>query len=459
MEYTWEDQDIVKTTKDLRHETEPETCIPKDTIVKIIGIGQNRGYRITMVGNEIEIDGIMSNEAFQELTEFEEELILEYDFEYANELIRNRHVEIKTHQNLNYIKFNDLRVNSHCPECDSMYKWKSDYFMRGDEKPRKIRDSYGRYLTCGCEGRWIPAKPNISIKVNDIMDATNFIDPSRSIADPLCIGEHWLIHIKAPNKTNGKRAWWGIHYLKEYLEDNQKLKADNKIEEIYILYNDFIRLKKNSGGIYALRLDKNRSHMRYGGDGLRMSIYQIQMNSSPSFWSNHLALLIGESVLCITRNSGIWKDVLPNNNLKKELDDKAEALMIYRNKILAHADSGAYKKGGVDDFLTRRLAPQANKELLDDLLKESHKLYGEGLQEINKKFDLDIEPEIYSERNRIRNSIEPIREGILTAPTDLLKILRMVEGSIMITNLRAEDVVNTLSSKEIARLEEILNKT
>ena len=97
----------------------------------------------------------------------------------------------------------------------------------------------------------------------------------------------------------------GIYYLGEYLEDSQKLKADNKIEEVCILYNDFIRLKKNFGAIYALRVDKNRSRERYGGDGLGMSIYQIQMNSSPSFWSKYLALLISESALCITRNGNI----------------------------------------------------------------------------------------------------------------------------------------------------------
>ena len=378
MEYTWKEEDLVKTTKDLRHETEPETYIPKDTIVQIIGIEHEHGYRITTVGNEIEIDGIMSNEAFQKLTEFEEELILEYDFEYANELIRDRHVEIKTHQNLNYIEFNDLRVNSHCSKCDSFYKWKSDYFMPGDEKPRKIRDSYGHYLICECKGRWIPTKRDININMGSETYLRNYTEPSRSVAAPLGPEAVWLIHIKEPNNTNGKRSWWGIHYLREYLEDNQKLKAENKIAEIYILYNDFIRLKRNSGGIYALRTDKNRSRQRFGGDGLRMSTYQIQMNSSPSFWSQYLALLISESALCITRNGCIWKDVLPNKNLKKELDDKAEALITYRDKVLAHADSEIYARSGVDDFLTRRLAPQANKELLDDLLKESHKLYGEG---------------------------------------------------------------------------------
>ena len=45
MEYTWEKADLVKTTRELRHETKPETYIPKDTIVQIIGIEQDRGYR------------------------------------------------------------------------------------------------------------------------------------------------------------------------------------------------------------------------------------------------------------------------------------------------------------------------------------------------------------------------------------------------------------------------------
>ena len=456
MEYIWKNEDIVKTTRELRHETKPEIYIPKDTIVQIIGIEQDRGYRVTTVANKIEIDGITSNDAFQELTEFEKELILEYGIERANELIRNRHIEIKTHQNLNYIEFDDLHINSHCPEpeCDSIYKWKSDYFMRDNEKPHKIRDSYGHYLICKCEGRWIPTKPKASIVINDIMEEADFIDPSRSIADPLCTDTTWLIHIKKPNNTNGKRSWWGIHYLKEYLEDNQKLKAKNKIEEIYILYNDFIRLKRNSGGIYALRTDKNRSRARFGGDGLRMSIYQIQMNSSPSFWSKHLALLIGESALCITRNNRIWKDLLPSHDLKKELDNKAEALMIYRNKILAHADSKIYGKIGVEDFLTRRRAPQVNKELLDELLEESHKLYAEGLREINREFNLDIETEIYAEYNDIEEPIEPIGTGILTAPPDLLNILRMVERSI---NLKAEDAVRMLSPEEREKLKEILS--
>ena len=458
MEYTWKDQSIVKTTKDLRHETESGTYILKDTIVKIIRIEPNRGYRVTTAApHRIEIDGITSNDDFQELTEFEKELILECGIERANELIRNRHIAIKTHQNLNYIEFDDLHVNSHCPECDSIYKWKSEYFMRDDEKPRKIRDSYGHYLTCGCEGRWIPAKPNISIVVNGMMDVTDFIDPSRSIADPLCTEAHWLIHIKKPNNTNGRRSWWSIHYLKEYLEDNQKLKAHNKIEEVYILYNDFIRLKKNFGGIYALRMDKNRSRERWGGDGLGMSTYHIQMNSSPSFWSKYLALLVSESALCITRNGGIWKEILLSSDLGKQLKNKAGTLLTYRDEILAHTDM--YKKIGVDDFLTRRYIPQTHKKLLDDLFEESGKLYAAGLQEINDKFDLEIEPEIYVEYGDIEKSIKPIKEGMLVAPADLLEMLRIVEKSIRITNLKAEDVVNMLSSEEIARLKEILNKT
>jgi predicted Zn-ribbon and HTH transcriptional regulator len=432
MEYTWKNEDLVKTTRDLRHKTEPETCIPKDTIVQIIGIEQVRGYQITtLVSPSIKMDGITSNGAFQKLTDFEKELILEYDIEYTNELIRNRHVGIKTHEDLRYIEFDDLRVNSHCPECDSMYKWKSDYFMRDDEKLRKIRDSYGHYLTCGCAGRWIPTKRDLNINVGAKTYLRNYTEPSRGIADPLCIRARWIVHIKEPDNTDGKSSWWGIHYLKEYLEDNQELKADNKVEEVYILYNDFIRLKKNFGGIYALRVDKNRSRERFGRDGLEMSIYQIQMKSSPSFWSKYLALLISESVLCITRNGCIWKDVLPNNNLKKELDDKAEALITYRDKVLAHADSEIYEEIGVDDFLTRRRTPQTSKELLDALLEESHELYAEGLQEINKKFDLEIEPEIYTEYDDIEESIEPIGTGILTAPTDLLEILRMVEKSII----------------------------
>ncbi len=458
MEYIWKNQGIVKTTKDLRHETESGTYIPKDTIVKIIGIEPNRGYRVTTVTpHRIEIDGITSNDAFQELTEFEKELILECGIERANELIRNRRIAIKTHQNLNYIEFDDLHVNSHCPECDSIYKWKSEYFMRADEKPRKIRDSYGHYLTCGCEGRWIPTKPNISIVLNGMMDVTGFIDPSRSIADPLCTDEHWLIHIKVPDKTNERRSWWGIHYLKEYLEGNQKLKADNKIEEVYILYNDFIRLKKNSGGIYALRRDKNRSRERWGGDGLGMSTYHIQMNSSPSFWSKYLALLVGESALCITRNGNIWKKILPSSDLREQLKDKAETLLTYRNEILAHEKK--YEEIGVDDFLSKRYIPQTDKELLGNLLEESGRLYAAGLQEINDKFDLEIEPEIYVEYGDIEGSIKPIKEGLLVAPADLLEMLRIVEKSVRITNLKAEDVVNMLSSEEIARLKGILNKT
>lgn len=457
MEYTWKKKDLVKTTKDLRHGVEPETYIPKDTIVQIIEIEQDRGYHVTTVGNKIEIDGITSNDAFQELTEFEKELILEYGIEHANELIRNRHIEVKTHQNLNYIEFNDLHVNSHCPECNSIYKWKSDYFMRDDKKPRKIRDSYGHYLTCGCKGRWIPTKPNISIMVNGMMDLTDLFDPSRSIADPLCTDEHWLIHIKEPDETSGKRAWWGVHYLKEYLEDSQKLKADNKIEEVCILYNDFIRLKKNAGGIYALRIDKNRSRERYGGDGLGMSIYRIQMNSSPSFWSKYLALLISESALCITRNGEIWHEILKSSDLRDKLKKRARALITYRNEILAHADSGAYKKSGVDNFLTKRYIPQTSKKLLDALLEESHKLYAQGLREINKKFDLDIEPEIYIEYDDVEESIKPIGEGILTAPSDLLEMLRIVEKSIMITNLKAKDAVSMLSPEERAKLKRILS--
>ena len=457
MEYTWKKKDLVKTTKDLRHKTKPEIYIPKDTIVQIIGIEQERGYHVTTVANKIEIDGITSNDAFQELTEFEKELILEYGIERANELIRNRHIEVKTPQNLNYIEFNDLHVNSHCPECDGIYKWKSDYFMRDNEKPRKIRDSYGHYLTCGCEGRWIPTKPNISIMVNGMMDVTDLFDLSRSIADPLCTDEHWLIHIKEPDKTNGRRSWWGVHYLKEYLEDSQELKADNKIEEVYILYNDFIRLKKNAGGIYALRIDKNRSRERYGGDGLGMSIYRIQMNSSPNFWRKHLALLISESALCITRNGDIWKKILPSSALGKQLKDKAETLLTYRNEILAHAGPNIYKKIGVDDFLNRRYVPQTDKGLLDNLLEESGKLYAVGLQEINDKFDLEIEPEIYVEYDDIEESIKPIGEGILVAPADLLEMLRIVEKSIVVTNLKAEDAVNMLSPEERARLKGILS--
>ena len=455
MEYTWKKKDLVKTTKDLRLETKPEIYIPKDTIVQIIGIEQERGYRVTTAANRIEIDGIMSNEAFQELTESEKELILEYGVEYASELIRNRHIEIKTRQNLNYIEFNDRHVNSHCPECDSIYKWRSDYFMRENEKPQRIRDSYGYYLICQCEGRWIPTKPNVSIVVNNMMDGAAFIDPSRSIVDPLCAEAQWLIHMKKPNNTNGRRSWWGVHYLKEYLEDNQKLKAENKIEEVYILYNDFIRLKKNAGGIYALRIDKNRSRERYGGDGLGMSTYQIQMNSSPNFWNKYLALLVSESALCITRNGDIWKKILPSSALGKQLKDKAETLLTYRNKILVHTEK--YKKIGVDDFLSKRYIPQTDKELLSDLLEESGKLYAAGLQEITDKFDLEIEPDIYVECDDIEESIKPVKEGILIAPADLLEMLRIVEKSIMITNLKAEDAVNMLSPEERARLKGILS--
>ena len=466
MEYTWKKKDLVKTTKDLRFETKPEIYIPKDTIVQIIGIEQERGYRVTTAANRIEIDGIMSNEAFQELTESEKELILEY-VEYASELIRNRHIEIKTRQNLNYIEFNDRHVNSHCPECDricyksrrsdyftaecdSIYKWRSE--MR-EKKPQRIRDSYGYYLICQCEGRWIPTKRNI----NTEMFLRNYTDPSRSIADPLCADPIWLIHIKEPDKANGRRSWWGIHYLREYLEDNRKLKAENKIAEIYILYNDFVRLKRNSGGIYVLRTDKNRSRVRWLNDGLRMSTYQIQMNSSPNFWRKHLALLISESALCITRNGDIWKKILPSSALGKQLKDKAETLLTYRNEILAHADPNIYKKIGVDGFLNRRYVPQTDKGLLDDLLEESGKLYAAGLQEINDKFDLEIEPEIYVEYDDIEESIEPIGKGILVAPADLLKMLRIVEKSIMITNLKAEDAVNMLSPEERARLKGILS--
>ena len=455
MEYTWKKKALVKTTKDLRHETKPEIYIPKDTIVQIIGIEQERGYRVTTAANEIEIDGVVSNEAFQELTEFEKELILDYGIERANELIRNRHIEIKTHGNLRYIDPSGLHVNSHCPECDSIYKWRSDYFMRENEKLQKIRDSYGHYLICKCEGRWIPTKPNVSIVVNDMMDGAAFIDPSRSIVDPFCAEAQWLIHMKKPNNTNGRRSWWGVHYLKEYLEDNQKLKAENKIEEVYILYNDFIRLKKNAGEIYALRIDKNRSRERYGGDGLRMSTYQIQMNSSPNFWRKHLALLISESALCITRNGDIWKKILPSSALGKQLKDKAKTLLTYRNKILAH--TGKYEEIGVDGFLNRRYVPQTDKGLLDDLLEESGKLYAAGLQEINDKFDLEIEPEIYVEYDDIEESIEPIGEGILVAPADLLEMLKIVEKSIMITNLKAEDAVKMLSPEERARLKRILS--
>lgn len=71
------------------------------------------------------------------------------------------------------------------------------------------------------------------------------------------------------------------------------------------------RLKRNSEGIYVLRRDKNRSRVRWLNDGLRMSTYQIQMNSSPNFWRKHLALLISESALCIRRNGDIWKKILP----------------------------------------------------------------------------------------------------------------------------------------------------
>ena len=38
MKYTWKKEDLVKTTRDLRHETESGTYIPKDTIVQIIDI-------------------------------------------------------------------------------------------------------------------------------------------------------------------------------------------------------------------------------------------------------------------------------------------------------------------------------------------------------------------------------------------------------------------------------------
>ena len=45
MEYTGKKEDLVKTTRELRHETKPETYIPKDTIVQIIGIEPECGYR------------------------------------------------------------------------------------------------------------------------------------------------------------------------------------------------------------------------------------------------------------------------------------------------------------------------------------------------------------------------------------------------------------------------------
>ena len=45
MEYTWKNEDLVKTTRELRHETKPETYISKDTIVQIIGIEPECGYR------------------------------------------------------------------------------------------------------------------------------------------------------------------------------------------------------------------------------------------------------------------------------------------------------------------------------------------------------------------------------------------------------------------------------
>ena len=363
MEYRWKVEAVVKTAKDLRHKAEQRTYIPKDTIVKIIDIEENRGYRVTTLSHEIEIDAIASNDAFQELTDFEKELIIEYGVEYANELIKDKHVEIKTHQNLNYIDFHDLRLNAHCPECDSMYRWKSDYFMRNNEAPHKIRDSYGHYLICECEGRWIPTKRDLNINVKAKTYLRNYTEPSRGIADPLCVRARWVVHINEPKYTNGRRSWWGIYYLGEYLEDSQKLKADNKIEEVCILYNDFIRLKKNFGAIYALRVDKNRSRERYGGDGLGMSIYQIQMNSSPSFWSKYLALLISESALCITRNGNIWNEILESSDLRDKLKKRANALITYRNEILAHADSDAYKKIGVDDFLSRRYVPQNQQRI------------------------------------------------------------------------------------------------
>ena len=181
------------------------------------------------------------------------------------------------------------------------------------------------------------------------------------------------------------------------------------------------------------------------------------MNSSPSFWSKYLALLISESALCITRNGDIWNEILESSNLRDKLKERANALITYRNEILAHADSDAYKKVGIDDFLSKRYIPQTSKELLDALLEESHELYAEGLQEINEKFNLDIEPEIYVQYNGIEESIEPIGEGILTAPPDLLEIFRMVEGSIIITNLKVEDSVKMLSPEERARLKEILS--
>lgn len=62
-----------------------------------------------------------------------------------------------------------------------------------------------------------------------------------------------------------------------------------------------------------------------------------------------------------------------------------------------------------------------------------------------------------NDRLTFRGEIEPIGEGILTAPTNLLKILKMVERSIIITNLKAEDAVKMLSPEERARLKEILS--
>ena len=148
------------------------------------------------------------------------------------------------------------------------------------------------------------------------------------------------------------------------------------------------------------------------------------------------------------------KKNLQSSKLQDELEKRANALITYRNEILAHADSGAYKKSGVDDFLTKRYIPQTSKELLDALLEESHKLYAEGLREISGKFNLNIEPEIYAEYNDIEESIEPIGTGILTAPPDLLGILRMVERAI---DLKAEDAVRMLSPEEREKLKEILS--
>ncbi|MCY4401030.1 MAG: hypothetical protein OXD54_00465 [Candidatus Poribacteria bacterium] len=431
MKYTWKVGKIVKTSRDLRHNSDTDIYIPKDTIIKIIEIDKDHGYKISTAGSRnIQIDAITSNDAFLDLTELEIEMILDYGVESANKLIMDRYIEIKTYENLNYIKPKDLHENSHCPECDSRFKRRSDYFMRVNETPHKIRDSSGHYFVCKCEGKWVPTSLHYSKDINQLGNL------SESIADPLLYNVEYLIHEEIPTKTNGKRSWRGVHYLREYLEDSCKHCKHDIFNKLYILYNDFVQLKRNSGAIYILRIDKNRSRIMYGGDGLSMSSYQIQMNSSPSFWNKHLALLISESVLCITRNNGIWRKMLPNNeNLEKELMSKAKRLIDYRNEILVHSDPKVNKEIGTIFFLRQRYNPQTNRQLLDNLLKEASNLYAKGLIEINKKYDLDIEPEVFREYYDLEDrSLEPIGEGILLAPTNLLEMLKILEQSIIMNN-------------------------